>query len=239
MIASLPMYDRPANAAAHDRLWALIHRHLAGDGIASPLTLDRTVRYRDTWNRPDLVLGQICVMPYRETFTGDVTLIGASDYGLDDCDPGYFRALFVCRADDPRDLPAFAQTRFVANAKHSYSGYQSAQRAFAARQLVLPDPIISGAHDASVIAVANGTADFACIDAQTWRMQQHDLPQAQNLRVIAPSAQAPGQSFITRQSDDPAPYFAAIKHAIGALAVADKTMLGLQDIIALPADAYA
>jgi len=239
MIASLPMYDRPANAAAHDRLWALVRDHLADDGINAPNALDRSVLYRDTWDRSDLVLGQICVLPFRTRYAPDVTLIGASDYGLDGCDPGYFRALFVCRADDPREIAALALGRFAANAKHSYSGYQAPFEAAAALGLTLPEPMITGSHDASVRAVADGTADFACIDAQTWRMQRLDLPETDALRVTGQTAQAPGQSFITRQTDDAAPYFAAIKHAIKSLSATDKATLGLRDIIALPASAYA
>lgn len=239
MIASLPMYDRPANVAAHDRLWALIRDNLRDAGIAAPDTLDRSQLYRDTWARPDLVLGQICVLPYRTTFARDVTIIGASDYGLDGCAPGYFRALLVCRRDDPRDLAGFMTTRFAANALHSYSGFQAAFDTAGAHGLTLPKPLITASHDASVRAVATGVADFACIDAQTWRMQQDDLPETKALRVFATTAQAPGQTFITRQSDDPAPYFAAIKSAIAAMSPADTSLLGLRDIVALAPAAYA
>lgn len=239
MIASLPMYDRPANAAAHDRLWRLIRDHLRDDRIAAPDALDRTVVYRKTWERVDLVLGQICVMPYRTTHANNVTLIGASDYGLEGCAPGYFRSVFVCRADDPRDLTALSKARFAANALHSHSGFEAPQRHFESINLKLPSPHITGGHDASVRAVAAKEADFACIDAQTWRMQQHDLPQAQVLRVICSTQPAPGQSFITRQSDEPAPYFAAIRYAISALSANDQQTLGLRGIIALPPSAYA
>jgi len=229
MIASLPMYDRPSNAAAHDRLWALIRDNLRSDGISAPDALDRAVLYRETWGRSDLVVGQICVMPYRNTYAADVTIIGASDYGLDGCDAGYFRSHIVCRADDDRDLAALSKARFAANAKHSYSGYEAPQKTFAALDLSLAEPLITGGHDASVIAVTNGTADFASIDAQT----------TARLRIVTNTPVAPGQSFITRQSTDPTPYFAAIKAAIADLPKADKTTLGLRDIVALPPRAYA
>jgi len=185
------------------------------------------------------VLGQICCMPYRTTHTSDVTLIGASDYGLDSCEAGYFRSYIVCRADDDRDLATLSKARFAANAKYSYSGYEAALHTFTALDLTLADPLITGGHDASIMAITNCAADFASIDAQTWAMQQRDMPETANLRVVAHTPSAPGQSFITRQSDDPAPYFAAIKAAIADLPTADKTTLGLRDIIALPTSAYA
>ncbi|SEW22549.1 ABC transporter, phosphonate, substrate-binding protein [Cognatiyoonia koreensis] len=239
MIASLPMYDRPTNAVAHDLFWSLIRDHLRDDGIDAPDQLDRSVLYRDTWSRADLVLGQICIMPYRTSYAKDVTVIGSSDYGLEGCPPGHFRALFVCRHDDPRDLKALSGARFAANAKHSFSGYQSAQEKLADLGLTLPDPLITGSHGASVRSVAQGEADFACIDAQTWRMQQADMPETRHLRVLGATNTAPGQTFITRQSDDPAPYFAAIKSAIVALPLDIRTTLGLRDVVALPASAYA
>lgn len=239
MIASLPMYDRPSNAGAHDRLWGLIRDNLRADGVAAPDALDRAVLYRETWGRRDLVVGQICVMPYRNTYARDVTIIGVSDYGLEGCEAGYFRSHVVCRADDDRDLAALSKARFAANARHSYSGFEAVSHIFAAQNLALPEPMITGGHDASVMAVANGTADFASIDAQTWAMQRQEMPQTANLRIVAHSPCAPGQSFITRQSDDPAPYFAAIKSAIAFMSETDKITLGLRDIIQLPPSAYA
>lgn len=242
MIASLPMYDRPANAAAHDRLWALIRDNLRDAGIAAPDALDRSTLYRESWARPDLVVGQICVMPYRTTFANCVTIIGASDYGIAGCDPGYFCSYLVCGANDSRTtIAAFADKPFAANAPHSYSGFQAPNDLATKLGIKLQYPIVTGSHDASVRAVARGDAAFAAIDAQTWRMQlsDPDLPEAKTLRVFGKTAQAPGQSFITRQSDDPALHFKAIKAAIAAMDEPDTALLSLRDIVALPASAYA
>jgi len=242
MIASLPMYDRPENAAAHDRLWKKIRDNLRDCGISAPDGLDRTTLYRDTWARADLVIGQICVMPYRTSFAHNVTLIGASDYAIYGCDPGYFCSHLVCAADDPRgSLLEFANAPFVANAKHSYSGFQAPTDLAKSQGITLQEPLITGSHDNSVRAIANGTAAFAAIDAQTWRMQLRDpeLPETGKLRIFERTAQAPGQSFITRQSDDPAPFFQSIEAAIADLDANDKADLSLQGIIDLPASAYA
>jgi len=239
MIASLPMYDRPSNAAAHDRLWTLIRANLAAIGIDAPATLDRSVRYNDGWARPDLMLGHICNLPYRTSFRGKVTRIGASDYGLDDCAPGYYRSAIIARKSDPRDtLAAFEQARFAANALHSHSGFSALSDDAAAQGLTLPTPIITGAHDASVIAVADGTADFAAIDAVTWRMQQTDLPQAASVKVIGWTPASPGQTIITATQHDPARMRDAMNAAIAAQDPKDAILLGLRQIVALPTDAY-
>ena len=239
MIASLPMYDRPSNRAAHDALWALVRDGLRDSGIAAPDALDRDVPYRATWARPDLVLGQICCLPYQADHMGRVTVIGASDYGLSGCAPGYFTSVFVARADDPREAPAaFADARFVANGLHSHSGYRAAQLYAHARGFRFRAPAISGAHDASVCAVAEGRADIAAIDAQTWRMQRHDLPQAAALRELGVTDPAPGITFITRSAHDPALFRAAIGAALAALAEDDRAVLGLRGVTVLPAAAY-
>ena len=49
MIASLPMYDRPANVAAHDTLWAHIRDNLRDAGVAAPASLDRVTHYEAGW----------------------------------------------------------------------------------------------------------------------------------------------------------------------------------------------
>ncbi|MEY1556132.1 phosphate/phosphite/phosphonate ABC transporter substrate-binding protein [Yoonia sp. R2331] len=232
------MYDRPANAAAHDRLWAAIREGLRDRGIDAPDGLSRDVLYRDSWARDDLVLGQICVLPWKLRFEEQLTLIGASDYGVDTCPPGFFNAVMLARADDPRDTAALFQSRFVANARHSQSGY-GAGRNFANRiGLRLPEPEITGAHDVSVQRVADGTADFCFVDAHTFWMQQQDLPAARACRVVHRTRPVPGQSLVTRKGADPAPFLAAIKQAIAALATEDRAVLGLRDVIRLPDAAY-
>ncbi len=238
MIASLPMYDRPANAAAHDRLWAGIRDALRNAGIGAPDALNREVLYRESWGRDDLVLGQICVLPWKLRFEGHLTLIGASDYGVTDCPPGFFNAVMLARADDPRDATALVKGCFAANARHSQSGYGAAMNFANRTGLKLPDPIITGAHDKSVQMVADGTADFCFVDAHTFWMQQNDLPAARSCRIVHRTRPVPGQSFVTQAGRDPAPYFAAITTAIDGLSATDRDRLGLRGIVKLPDTAY-
>jgi hypothetical protein len=54
MFAALPMYDRPDNRAAHDRLWGAIRDGLKERGVEAPEALDRETYYSDGWARPDL-----------------------------------------------------------------------------------------------------------------------------------------------------------------------------------------
>ena len=239
MIASLPMYDRPANAAAHSLLWSLIRDNLRDMQIDAPDTLDRDTAYFTGWGRPDLVLGQICNLPLRAKFKNDVTVIGAADYGLTDCLAGHYNSVIIVHRDALGDSPQdFSSLRFAVNSLMSHSGYGAPQAWAQTHGFTFAAPLITGAHDHSLHAVAQKRANIAAIDAQTWTMQQNDSPDAANVRVIATTAASPGMTFITRKHQNPAPYFSAIAAAIDNLPAQTVEILGLKGIVHLPAVDY-
>ncbi len=239
MIASLPMYARPSNRAAHDALWALIRDGLRDRGLAAPDSLDHETDHMAGWARNDLVLSQICNLPYRARFRDHVTLIGAADYGLDGCAPGYYRSVFVVRADSAAQNPQeMAQDRFVCNEQLSQSGYGAAQLWADRHGFQFRLHAETGSHNASIAAVADGTADIAAIDAQTWRIETEENPITAQLKVVGYSDSSPGLSFITRRGQNPAPYFDAIADATASLKPEYQTTLGLKGIVALPPSAY-
>ncbi|HVG49578.1 MAG TPA: PhnD/SsuA/transferrin family substrate-binding protein [Rubellimicrobium sp.] len=233
MIAALPMYDRPENRAAHDSLWSLIRDGLRRRGIGAPDALDRETPYDESWARPDLVLGQICNLPWRARFRDRVTLIGASDYGLPGAGPGEYYSLIVARADDPTPGP-----RFALNDPLSNSGWDAGQDWARRKGVTIRPALVTGSHAESARAVTEGRADIAAIDAITWRMLLAWDPLAQRLRVLDRTASSPGQSFITRAGQDPAPYREAVGEAIRALPAPEAELLGLRAIVALPPSAY-
>ena len=239
MIAALPMYDRAENADAHDALWTLIRDGLRDAGVAAPVALDRRTDYFDGWGSPELVLSQICNLPYRAVFRDRVTLIGAADYGFADLAPGFYASVFIVRADDPATrLADCADYRFGYSDALSQSGWGGAWATARAQGLALLPDLKTGSHNASLAAVANGKADLASIDAVTWRNQQRWEPDAARVRVIGQTVASPGMTFVTAQGRDPAPYRAAIAAAIAALPQRHADTLGLRGIVALPADAY-
>ncbi|WP_137702039.1 phosphate/phosphite/phosphonate ABC transporter substrate-binding protein [Marimonas lutisalis] len=235
MIAALPMYDRPETAAANDRLWQAIRAHL-GHG---PQALTRDMDVWDIWQNPDLLLAQTCGYPYRARLHGAVTLVGTPDYGLPGCPPGHYCSVFVARADDPVDtLDAFSGRRFAYNEALSQSGWAAPATHMAGLGLA-PGPLIkTGAHRASARAVAEGRADFAALDAVTWTLIQAHDSFAANLREITRTRPTPGLPLITAKTRDPAPLFAATRQAIADLSDADRPLLHIRDLIAIPARAY-
>ncbi|WP_375256214.1 phosphate/phosphite/phosphonate ABC transporter substrate-binding protein [Yoonia sp.] len=239
MIASLPMYARASNRAAHDTLWVLIRDGLRARDIPAPDRLDHDIDHWDSWGHPDLVLGQICNLPLRSRFAGHVTLIGAADYGLKECPAGFYRSHFVVQRDCVANQPDMLfDARFVLNDTLSQSGYASAQIWAAKHGNAFRAHLKTGSHRASIAAVANGAGDIASIDAQTWRIEEAENPDTSQLKIIGHTDISPGMTFITAKGHDPAPYFAAIREAIQNLDSLTAQKLGLKAIVALPSQAY-
>lgn len=241
MIASLGMYDRAECQAANDRFWALIRDGLRARGIAAPDALTRgEAAYWPAWQAADLVLSQTCGAPYRTRLHGTVTLVGTPDYGLPGCAPGYYQSVLVIRADDPRDrLAAFGDAGFAYNDTLSQSGWAAPLTHAASLGLRLTPTLETGGHALSALAVAEGRADIAALDAQTWRLIcRHDAPLAGRLRVLEATPPTPGLPLIAGPGADGPATFAAVADAIAALSGDDRDLLGLRAIIAIPATTY-
>ena len=240
MIAALGMYDFGAAQTANDRFWALIRDDLRASGIDAPDDLTRGEdAYWPAWQSSHLILSQTCGYPYRARLHGHVTLVGTPDYGLPDAPPGHYYSVFVVRRDDPRsDLLAFDGAPFAYNEDLSQSGWAAPQIHAARLGISLPPALRSGGHQLSARAVADGVADIAALDAVTWAMLQGADPVVTQLRVIARTDPTPVLPYITARDRDPAPIFAAIAQAIPALAPADRALLHLKGIVAIPPAAY-
>lgn len=239
MFAALPMYDRPETAAAHDALWSLIRDGLHARGIPAPESLDRATPHMDGWGRPDLVLSMICNLPWRARFRDRVVLIAAADYGLPDIAPGFYHSVLIVRADDPaRDLAATRGYRLALNEPLSNSGWDMPQAALRAAGVTPRPHLRTGAHAASLRAVAEGRADIAGIDAVSFRHLLRWDAAARSVRVLALTPATPGMTFVTARGADPAPFRAAIAAAIAALDPDTRDTLGLQGIVTLSPAAY-
>jgi ABC-type phosphate/phosphonate transport system substrate-binding protein len=240
MIASLAMYDFGPAGAANDRLWVLIRDGLRARGIDAPDTLTRGASaYWDTWQSPDLLLSQTCGYPFRARLQGKVTYVGTPNYGVEGSPPGHYRSVFVVRRNDAREsLADFDGTRFAYNEPLSQSGWAAAQVHAARLGLELPPSVETGGHQLSAAAVADGRADIAALDAVTFALMQRTDPVAPRLRALAMTDPTPGLPLITGKSQDPAPIFAAVEAAIGALTPDDRATLLLQGLVRIPVASY-
>ncbi|MEM6823941.1 MAG: PhnD/SsuA/transferrin family substrate-binding protein [Pseudomonadota bacterium] len=239
MIAALPMYLFPETRDAHELFWAHVRDRLRAAGLDAPETLSHSIAPKTVWADPNLVLSHICNLPYRRYFRGSVTRIAGSDYGLADCAPGTYRALFVARKDHPAASPNELDGATMAiNEADSHSGWGAAALWAQARGLRFRPVISTGSHRASIAAVASGTADFATIDAQSFRILRRQEGATDTLKVLGSTDQSPGMTFITRKGENPAPYREALSGGLAALGDRDRAILGLRGFPVLPDAAF-
>lgn len=237
MIASLPMYTPPLAPAANAALWAVIRDTMRTDGREAPEDLSPApTDLMAHWRDPALVFSQTCGLPFRATLKNDVALLGTPDYQVAGCPPGYYRSLVIARGDDPRDtLAAFQPARFAYNDPMSQSGW--AALAMETPDVLQGPRLCTGSHRASVLAVQKGAADFAAIDAVTWRHLQN-AGETAGLTVIHATQPTPGLPYITAKSAPADALFDAVSRAIAALAPAIREAHQLKGLIALPPSAY-
>ncbi len=239
--ASLAMYNTGDCVAATDRLWALIRDGLRAKGQTAP---DALVwgpdAYWSTWLSADLILAHTCSLPFRTRQLDRVAYVGTLDYGVADCEPGYYRSVLVARADDPRgDLAAFDGARFAFNEDHSQSGWASPIFCATAANVSFAGYLRSGSHLASARAVADGRADLAGIDAITWRNLCRNLPDlSAGLRIVDQTDATPGLPLITHLGADVGVMFGAVERAVAELDATDRATLGLCGVLRLPAQVY-
>lgn len=239
MIASLSMYDWPEQSGHWDRFWTVVRQALGDHGIAAPDKLTRVGRLWDHWTSPDLVLGQTCGMPYRTRLHGKVTLLGALDHGLTGCPKGFYNSVIVARRGASPRLADHVDSTLAYNGLDSESGWAALQNVARGQGFFFRRKLHSGSHRASATMVADGKADIASIDAETWRLVEAHAPEvADKLTVLLRTPPTPGLPLITRKGVDPAPYRRAIHDAIRAAGPDVLTPLHLHGFAEIPADDY-
>jgi ABC-type phosphate/phosphonate transport system substrate-binding protein len=235
------MYDFGDCQPANDRFWALIRDHLRQAGHQAPDQLTRgDAAYWPAWQSPDLILSQTCGYPYRTKLHDHVAYVATPDFGVEGCSPGYYHSFFIARADDPRQtLKDFDGAAFAFNEGLSQSGWAAPQTYALSRGLKLLPTLCTSAHGLSAEAVAEGRADIAAIDAVTWGiMQRNDPAFTQRLRTIAKTDPTPGLPYITAKRADAKVLLDAMRLSLSALSNEDRAVLGLRDLVRIPAHEY-
>lgn len=230
------MYPFPHLRAETERLWESISFQLRARGVAAPaipapneaLTSDRLL---DMWASPDLLFGQACGFPYVSELRDRVCLIGTPDFGLIAAKPGWYNSVILVRANDPRQTLSDFEGAILAYSEiGSQSGcwamMYSALREVGERRLFgacLP----TGAHVATISAIAKNQADIGAVDALTWRYLHPHLPEAATLRVLAVTEPTPGLPYIASNAFFTPDLVDATEAGIAALSDADRSKLSL------------
>ena len=221
MIASLPMYWRAENAGLWRDFWSVVQSCARGEGVSLPdLTApeDLPADLCSHWRSPDLALSMTCGLPFRSKLHSTVQYIGTLDFGLGGPE-GHYHSQIITR----RDLAGPPRT-LAYNSADSQSGWAAAQE--------MPDRgsittfLETGAHAASLAAVAEGRADIACLDAVTWRILQAVDPNAAEVTPTGTTRPTPGLPLIAAQSIDPEPLRCALTAATRAFDPANPDLMG-------------
>ncbi len=205
-VASLPMYDWPEVRDATDALWSEIRLALRDEGVHAPDRLDRSSPEATSQSRESLLLGQTCGLPYVSHQYKSLQVVGSFHFDLE-CDPGDYHSLIVGRTSRPTSEPS-NDVSVLRGSVVAYNQVGSQSGDAALRHLIAPlangkpflsDAIPSGSHRDSIRAVAEGRADFCCVDAVSWLLALDHEPAANNLQVLLATPPSPGLPLVTHE----------------------------------------
>jgi len=170
-----------------------------------------------------------CSLPMRLGLGAEVTLVGAPVWDLPGLPRGTYASHLVTRSDDTRPLPEAAAAGLAVNASDSQSGRG------VLRDAGLTGPVtLTGAHTASMQAVAEGRAHLAAIDIVSWAASPHP-----DLTIRATTPPTPSTPFITARPGWRAPVRGALEAAIRAMPPEDRSATKLIGVTDHEATAYA
>ncbi|PLP60567.1 phosphate ABC transporter substrate-binding protein [Mesorhizobium loti] len=175
--------------------------------------------FHAVWLHPALLFGQTCWGPMELGLERHVQVVGQPNYdGVEGGQGGFYSSAIVMRrpgkhvaAPDngqaliPLDL--IRDKRFAFNSLDSMSGIIAITRDLEAMREglgIFPECIESGGHRNSIVEVAEGRADVAAIDCQSWALAQRFEPKAKDVVVIGWTARRKGLPFITARTTPPA-----------------------------------
>ena len=171
-IAALPMYDFPALADAHERLWSALKRQLERAGLADvPAGLTRDRNPEELWSDPRLLLGQGCEYPLAKLFGERIRLVATPRYTVPGCHGATYRSAVLVRKTDPaKTLADLRGRRCVINEHYSNSGMNLLRASIApiaGGPRFFESVEVSGSHRQSVQSVAAGEAEVCAVDCVT------------------------------------------------------------------------
>ena len=209
-------------------------RDPAGKVIApDPATLPpNELDFHGLWLHPALLFGQTCWGPMELGLVEHVQVIAQPSYDAIEGGQGeLYSSALVMQADGEAPVPSPADgravipldllrgKRFTFNNPDSMSGLLGLTRDLEAMGESLDlfaSRSPSGGHRSSIVAVAEGRADIAAIDCESWALAQRFEPAAKQVKVVGWTARRKGLPFITALST-PKETLAALREAVAGL----------------------
>jgi len=251
LIASLGMYDHPAQQGTNDRIWSAIVRILRTRGVEGvPDVLDRERHVHDLWRDPNLLFGQACGYPLIADDSLALQVIALPIYevpGSTSSDATHASVLVARANDGRRSLADYRDTRAAINDPQSNTGmnlFRATLAPIAETSVFFASVVQTGSHRASVAAVAAGDADIAAIDTVTYAtLMRHEPDLTALLKVVARSPASPTLPFVTSAITS-IETIAALRFALQQVMADhcladDRAVLGLAGIVTANVDALA
>ncbi|TIO52520.1 MAG: phosphate ABC transporter substrate-binding protein [Mesorhizobium sp.] len=188
--------------------------------------------FRQLWLSPALLFGQTCWGPMELGLAEHVQVIAQPNYDAFEGGQGelYSSALVMIgdggpSAASPEDgkavipLDLMRGKRFIFNNPDSMSGLLGLTHdleAIGESLDIFASRSESGGHRSSIVAIAEGRADIAAIDCQSWALAQRFEPAARRVKVVGWTARRKGLPFITARTT-PADIMASMREAVASV----------------------
>lgn len=219
--ATLPMYDFPEVRAATDAWYQGIREHAEAQGVAGlPPALTREPRRCVRAAASRTLFTQTCGMPLAMSYTaGNLGIVGIPVYSHEGCGGGRewstYSSVVIVRAGSLFRGVADLNGRTVArNSWQSCSGSLLLDGALDAASCAAGATLVTGAHERSIRAVAEGRADAAAIDCITWALVSRHRPQwTRGTRVLARTSHQLTPPYVTADLDLVVPLRRALRRA--------------------------
>jgi len=216
----------PVPGGIHDAQGALI---APDPSTLPPGELD----YHKLWLHPALLFAQTCWGPMELGLSSHVQVIGQPSYDAYEGGQGelYSSALVMRTGEGPEvrspadgkallPLDLMRGKRFTFNSLDSMSGTIGMTRDLqaAGESLdIFSSRSESGGHRGSIVAVAEGRADIAAIDCESWALAQRFEPAARKVAIVGWTARRKGLPFITARTT-PEKTVRAMREALAGVA---------------------
>ena len=199
-----------------------------------PVTLPpNELDYHQLWLHPALLFAQTCWGPMELGLSRQVQVVGQPSYDAYEGGQGelYSSALVMRTGEGPQvrspadgkallPLDLMRGKRFTFNSLDSMSGVIGLTRDLqaAGESLdIFSSRSESGGHRGSIVAVAEGKADIAAIDCESWALAQRFEPVGQKVAVVGWTARRKGLPYITARMT-PKKTVRALREALAGLA---------------------
>jgi ABC-type phosphate/phosphonate transport system substrate-binding protein len=208
------------------------------DDVGKPIAPDPATQppdeldFHQLWLSPALLFGQTCWGPMELGLAQHVQVISQPSYDAYEGGQGeLYSSALVMAADGgpsvvaPGDgkavipLDLIRGKRFTFNNPDSMSGLIGLTRdleAMGESLDIFASRSESGGHRSSIVAVAEGRADVAAIDCESWALAQRFEPAAKGVKVVGWTARRKGLPYITARTT-PEKIITAMRDAVASI----------------------